>query len=167
MNSFSENRRNRHGMPMKSVITIALISFAIPFGLHLLLKQRSEQTKQDQQISEYNKEVGTEQMLARILEAVQAMQVNTLTNIVEINPPVFTPFTNYVTLAVETNTTTPPKVEWLASPVTQAWKWDSLRRVWITTEKYQDSMQANPSIEIGLREDGLVVWRKVNKTNEK
>jgi hypothetical protein len=49
---------------------------------------------------------------------------------------------------------------WLESPVTRSWEFDEKRGIW-TTEKYEKSLQSAPSIIIGLREDGTVVWKKI------
>lgn len=57
-----------------------------------------------------------------------------------------------------------PELEttWLSSPVTRSWEYDEKRGIW-KTEKYEKSLQSTPSIIIGLREDGVVVWKKVER----
>lgn len=57
-----------------------------------------------------------------------------------------------------------PELEttWLSSPVTRSWEYDEKRGIW-KTDKYEKSLQSTPSIIIGLREDGVVVWKKVER----
>jgi hypothetical protein len=51
---------------------------------------------------------------------------------------------------------------WLNSPVTQKWTYDIEKDYWTTARDFEDSFKSPPSIRLGLRADGTVVWKKVN-----
>lgn len=153
-----ENHYRHKKTNLKSIIVVAIISFCIPIGLHFILKNNYT-IKQEKPIEQLNQTNQTEVLLEKLLTAIDNMQRQNITN----NSPIESNAVVSYVSSIKTNNNIPPSVEWLASPVTQTWKWDGMRRVWTTTEKYEDSMRANPSIEIGLREDGIVVWRKINK----
>jgi len=56
----------------------------------------------------------------------------------------------------------PSPVElWLDSPVTKKWVYDYQNEYWTTPDKSSDSYRSPPSVRIGLRKDGAVVWQKV------
>jgi len=54
---------------------------------------------------------------------------------------------------------------WLNSPVTQAWEFDPKKQTWQTVTSYKDSFRSPPSMVIGLRDDGVVVWRSASDFN--
>lgn len=55
-------------------------------------------------------------------------------------------------------------ITWLDSPVTQEWEYDYQKEYWTTKQKHSESFRSPPSIRIGLREDGVVIWKKIVTT---
>lgn len=51
---------------------------------------------------------------------------------------------------------------WIGSPVVQNWEWDPSINAWKTLVPYDKSMNSRPSIQIGLKEDGTIVWKRVS-----
>ena len=54
-------------------------------------------------------------------------------------------------------------VQWLNSPVTQSWVWEADRFAWRRVPNEKDSLRFHPAFLIGLRDDGTVVWKVVEK----
>jgi len=86
---------------------------------------------------------------------------------------VYTTVTNYVTrtnIIIETIIKeqepevpleeAPMAIQWLSSPVTQSWRWDDSKQVWFPSPNLKDSYRPQPAVLMGLREDGVVVWRR-------
>lgn len=78
-----------------------------------------------------------------------------------INEPTNDPIiiTNIVTNTVYV---TSPKtnIVWLASPITQNWELDEKNQFWKPIPKLNENYKYSPSIILGLREDGVVIWKK-------
>lgn len=51
---------------------------------------------------------------------------------------------------------------WLDSPVTQEWEYDYQKDAWLTKRDTKDSYRSPPSMRLGMRSDGVVVWKRVN-----
>lgn len=67
-------------------------------------------------------------------------------------------------VVTQINSETPPmNITWMNSPVMQHWKYNESKALWEAIPSYKDSFRSSPTIIIGLREDGVVVWKKVTK----
>lgn len=51
-------------------------------------------------------------------------------------------------------------VKWLASPVMQTWRYDEENLVYQAVPNHKDSYRSLPSVQMGLRSDGTIVWRE-------
>jgi hypothetical protein len=71
------------------------------------------------------------------------------------------PLPNVATLPALEPTPLPPTnvVKWLESPLTRRWTFNSSRSVW-ESEKLDQAVTSQPSIIIGLRADGTVIWKE-------
>jgi hypothetical protein len=65
------------------------------------------------------------------------------------------------------SSSSPPNKEynitWLDSPVTQKWEYDYRKGYWTTQKNNAESFRSPPTIQIGLREDGVVIWKTIKE----
>lgn len=54
-------------------------------------------------------------------------------------------------------------IEWINSPVMQSWIFNEKSGVWETVLNYKDSFRSSPTLILGLRQDGTVVWKRITK----
>jgi len=59
----------------------------------------------------------------------------------------------------------PLTVKWMQSPVTREWKVSEMNQFFVPTPDEKNSYQYWPSIQFGLREDGVVIWRHRSDRN--
>lgn len=142
----------------KRAVLIGIISFIIPFSIYLISRLDVDNIPREPSplidpmtLSGKENDVIIEQMLIKIEDIIS--QLNTQQQAIVQSSP------HPVKIFPEVE----PQVFWLDSPVMQKWQWDAKERVWTTALPYKESMRSNPSIIIGLREDGVVIWKKIEK----
>lgn len=127
---------------LKTIIIIAMISLAIPFTVHLYYKnENNSKITYKYEDPGYGFELQLRQQLDQILLRLQDQQNVNVSSQAQIN----------------TN-----NVKWMNSPVTQEWVYDSNDDLWKTEKSYDRSLRSLPTIRLGLRDDGVVIWEKVN-----
>jgi hypothetical protein len=140
--------RNKPSSNIKTILLVAGISISIPFGMHLLLKP-----KQSTPVIHYSPDPGYGQdvVLLQSLNDILNQLKDLKTEKQAVNLSL-----NY---DIETNKT--QDIVWLDSPVMQTWNYNEKSKVWETALPYKDSFRSSPTLIFGLREDGIVVWRKL------
>lgn len=153
-NQYREKKRNK----IVEVLIIGSISLIITLSIQFLINRpkdsylhRDERLYSVGSTAKENYDVGYGQdvIIFDILKEISSE----LKNIKSIFPEI-----NYTSFS-ETNHYS-PEVIWTDSPVMQTWSYDERARVWETALPYKDSFRSNPTLIFGLREDGVVVWKK-------
>lgn len=154
------NRENVETLMPSSIESDAIIYTIIHEADEL--KKLIEELKNSASINSYESKLKTEvDELKKIIEEIKtSTYINAYDAQLKAEPEVevLTGENNNVKLNEAELPTT-----WLNSPVTQAWTFDAKKQVWMTALPYKDSMRSSPSIIIGMREDGIIVWKKITK----
>ena len=150
-------KSNRHNWV--AMLVILAIAIGSPLLLHFLLKPKdTPQPVAVQQVQDHAQIplVVTQQVFSGIQVVPQIITQQILQVITqEVDRPVIIqqmPVAKPVETKLET--------QWLGSPVTQVWIWDRRKQIWENDTTYENSFRSSPTIILGLRSDGTVVWRK-------
>jgi hypothetical protein len=159
------NSYRNKGTSTKAVIVIALVSFSIPFTLHLALKTYNKKETAPAPVAVVQQPVIEEKEnkeILMVLEVLKELNNNIVSNIPTQSLPIVSTETtqNLYTITSNLKQNEIKKVQWLDSPVMQTWIQDERTKIWSTALPYKESMKSSPSLRIGLREDGVVVWMK-------
>lgn len=158
-----DEKEKHRGMELPAVLIIALISFTIPIVAHLLMKNGDSETEPENNIVAMVDTSNSEQEPVQIIEVDQVLAaIGMLTQII-------TKDINIREAEIEQSKTLSIsdephlQIQWLESPVMQAWEYNDRRRAWETVLPFRDSMRSQPTLVIGLREDGVVVWKRLER----
>jgi hypothetical protein len=146
-----------------SLLKLAIISVMVPICIHLVFKNRVDinepsepkpfiKTDVDDSVVKLKDIV--DDLIAFNNELIQTFNTNTLGT------------TQVKVLKKEEKTeqnNNEKETFWINSPVTQAWTFDEKKQTWVTVLPFKESMRSTPLIHLGLRSDGMVVWKKVNE----
>lgn len=144
--------RYKHKSNLLPLIITASISICIPLGLYSFLKPK--QSPEPMISNSYDPGYGQDIL---ILEVLQNMPENIIKQLQS------TSLSYNIQSNIETNELT---VQWLDSPVMQNWLLNEKTRIWETALPYKDSFRSTPTLIFGLREDGVVVWKRKNKEHK-
>jgi len=61
----------------------------------------------------------------------------------------------------------PQSIFWMGSPVSQKWVFNEKKQAWETLLPYKESFKSPPTYVIGLRDDGVVIWKRSDELWEK
>jgi hypothetical protein len=143
---------------IKALLIILAVSVASPLALHYALKEKApDPPPPPPPLTEVELPPAKEDTLSDVYFEKLDLLVDKVTEL-------SIKYDDQILLReFESTTQTVPEEEnltinWLNSPVTQAWKYDEDDMAYKTASK--DSYRSPPSIIIGLRSDGVVVWRK-------
>lgn len=142
-----------------SYIIIGIISFGLIFGLHLILKSNQIKTIPDHRFDVgYGYEINIIQSLNEISKSLNDLKkANNSSEYEETKISTLTTTqTNHVNMYINYDT-----IVWLDSPVMQTWTYNEKAKVWETALPYKESFRSSPTLIFGLREDGVVVWKKI------
>ena len=129
----------------KAFLIILAVSVAFPLAIHYILKEPNPI-----RVDEIPPAAGP-----NTIEHVYLDTLNTLIGKIDY---LVTQQENYLGAHTLVESEEELDVLWLASPVTQAWKYDESDMIYRPASK--DNYRSPPTIQIGLRSDGTVVWRK-------
>jgi len=153
----ARRNRNNNSVNYSKVLLIALISISIPFTVHLLLKNKD---KKEEPIVRTESIIEPAIVYTVVTETNVMNVVQTFTNYVTITNYALATITNHLVIAT---TNQNMYTQWLDSPVMQAWIQDDKTKMWQTALPYKDSMRSSPTLLLGLRDDGVVVWKRILK----
>jgi hypothetical protein len=172
-----KNQYRTSKFSVKAVIIIGFISFCVPILLSVIIKPKpttpldvTPPMSQTNIIVHTNNIINSEldpilDTILQLKKEIEAQRdiIHRLSKPLPIPEP--QPLTTPMTLTAPIKLELPildPEVLWLDSPVTQKWNWDSKNKNWLPVPSYKDSMRSTPSIIIGLRDDGVLIWKKVS-----
>lgn len=138
MRLMNMNESGRRSMSLRDAVYVGIISFLTPMAAQhngISIDFNKDDNVPAQVVIEENPITN---VLVEIEKLFEQMQSVPITNDVEMS------------------------IMWLDSPVTQEWEYDYQKEFWITKRDKRESLRSPPSIRIGLREDGVVIWKKIN-----
>lgn len=147
---------------IKQIAVVGVISIFSVLMLSFILKQYNQPQQHIQQSLPQPQIIKVESP-SNSNEEIMKILIQLLTNktheIVKDSNPVIK--TTLIPEPVLTPTSELYETQWLSSPITQVWEWDDRKQLWVMPMKYPDCLRSPPSIIIGLRSDGTVIWKKV------
>lgn len=156
----NNNYRNKN-ISFSVFVIIALISFSLPFLISTLIKKDSKTSELPTQFTQlqHQQNDANEQLFIKMMGMIK--EIKEIKN--EINKPQPSiPLPEPEPAPMMTLDDRELEVVWLDSPVLQKWQLDPKTGLWHTALPYKDSFRSNPTIVIGLREDGVLTWKRVN-----
>ena len=138
MRLMNMNESGRRSMSLRDAVYVGIISFLTPMAAQhngISIDFNKDDNVPAQVVIEENPITNVLVEIEKLFEQIQSA-----------------PITNEVDLGIT----------WLDSPVTQEWEYDYQKEFWTTKRDQRESLRSPPSIRIGLREDGVVIWKKIN-----
>lgn len=163
MGRVTNNNNGKKPLTLRDIVYVALISFLTPFAAKYGLNVGDDfSLGSDKPLSEISVKANDNYLLPQPFGASPSIQQSTEDQVSMIFD-LATKLADLSNPAVESvSPQSIPKVEmWLDSPVTQEWIYDYEKDYWSTAKDWKDSFKSPPSIKLGLRDDGTVVWKKI------
>ena len=138
MRLMNMNESGRRSMSLRDAVYVGIISFLTPMAAQhngISIDFNKDDNVPAQVVIEENPITNVLVEIEKLFEQIQSV-----------------PITNDVEMSIT----------WLDSPVTQEWEYDYQKEFWTTKRDQRESLRSPPSIRIGLREDGVVIWKKIN-----
>lgn len=142
--NFYKNNKKTNYTPL---IIILCISLLIPTSLHIVLKNNKSKDKTTFEHS-YDVGYGQDVMIIELLKDISSQLNNLKTEDISLNN-------------IEVKPTNHNEIIWLDSPVMQTWEYNEKGKIWETALPYRESFRSSPTLILGLRDDGVVVWKKI------
>jgi hypothetical protein len=139
----STNGNGKKPLTLRDIVYVALISFLTPFAAKYGLTVGDSFDNNNDPLPIVEQQTPKDQV---------SMIFDLATKLTELSQPQPTPIDAKENAEVEM---------WLDSPVTQRYTYNYDKEYWSTSKEFKDSFKSPPSIRLGLRSDGTVVWKKV------
>lgn len=158
------NRQNDLLKKLEKILIIIGLSIGIVFALHFILKQKDDKVEAATITlpPPQPEPINTTDIL-ELLKLVK--ETSTTTNVHTITTTNVVNVTNYIIHEIKASVESNKNyyIQWQDSPVMQTWIKDDKTKVWQTALPYKDSMRSSPTLIFGLREDGVVVWKRITQ----
>lgn len=147
-NYYKEKKKNK----TVEVLIIGLISLTLTLSAQFFIKKIPEKNTSLNEKANYDVGYGQDVIIFDILKEISYELKNIKSILPEISYSSFSETNHYS-----------PEIIWLDSPVMQTWVYNEKSKIWETALPYKDSFRSNPTLIFGLRDDGLVIWRKIKQ----
>lgn len=150
MNNYYRNGNSK----IRGILVISLISISIPLSFFIYGNFFNKKNDVKSEIKNDRIYDQIEMVNLKIAELINSINNIQRSNAIEVIEP---------KIEIKSEEITELNIRWLNSPVTQVWNFDNENKMWFLNDKYGNNLRSVPTVIIGLREDGVVVWKNVVK----